>query len=138
MHDHADRVIPAFVQAALAGRPLQVHGAESALDFTHVDDVADGLTRVVGALTSERILPPTHLTSGVATSLAELAALVIRTTGSSAVTEQTPARCFDVTRFLGDSTRARSLLGWQVTTSLEAGLARLAAEFRATSEVSVR
>lgn len=134
--DHADRVIPAFLQAAIAGRPLQLHGPDCALDFTHVDDVADGLTRVVDALTSERLLPPIHLTSGVPTSLEELAALVIGTTGTSAVTEHAPARRFDVRRFVGDPTRAHALLGWQATTSLTAGVARLAAEF--TSEASVR
>lgn len=136
VHDHADRVVPAFVRAALAGRSLRLDGAESTFDFTHVDDAADGIARMVDALARERRLPPIHFTTGVATSLEALAAMVIRTCGASAVTELAPARRFDVATFVGDPGRAESILGWRATTPLQAGIARLASDFRSTSEAS--
>ena len=39
-----------------------------------------------------------------------------------------PARTYDVSRFIGDPTRARALLGWQADTSIELGMARLVAD----------
>jgi UDP-glucose 4-epimerase len=38
--DHHDRVVPAFVRAAVSGQPLRVEGADHTFDFTHVDDTA--------------------------------------------------------------------------------------------------
>src|SRR5208282_1690692 len=68
--DHADRVVPAFVRAALAGEPLRVEGAESTFDFTHLDDAVSGLTAVVDLLcTQSETPPPLHLLTGVPTNL---------------------------------------------------------------------
>lgn len=137
VHDHADRVVPAFVRGALAGQMLRLDGPESTFDFTHVDDVADGIASIVDAVASERRLPPIHLTTGVATSLERLAAEVIRTCGSSALTKAAPARHFDVGRFVGDPSRAESLLGWRATIPLQNGIARLASDF-STLEAGAR
>ncbi|MEZ4462644.1 MAG: NAD(P)-dependent oxidoreductase [bacterium] len=50
VHDHADRVVPAFARAAAQGSPLRVDGAEHTFDFTHTDDVAAGIATLTALL----------------------------------------------------------------------------------------
>lgn len=131
--DHADRVVPAFVRAALRGDELRVDGAEHTFDFTHVDDVAGGLLTLAELLSSGAAPPPPiHFVSGQPTTLGELADLVVRLAGTAATRREAPARDFDVARFVGDAERARRILGWQPRVSLRDGLARLIREFRET------
>jgi nucleoside-diphosphate-sugar epimerase len=130
--DHADRVVPAFAHAAALGRALRVDGSACTFDFTHVSDVADGLTRVVRLLCDgERTLPPIHFVAGRQTSLGELAALAMA--HGAAARHEAPARSFDVHRFCGDPGRAEALLGWRAMMTLEQGFARLVADFRASA-----
>jgi len=128
--DHRDRVVPAFVAAAVTGGMLRVDGKDCAFDVNHVDDVVRGIATVAEILQSgERLLPPVHFVSGRSTGLIELAELCCRIGGRGARIVEAPSRDFDVHRFVGDPRRARELLGWQSTIDLETGLARLAAEF---------
>lgn len=130
-YDHADRVIPAFVRAALAREPLRVDGADSTFDFTHLSDVVVGLRTVIDRLCDGAgALEPVHLTTGQATTLGELAARVNHLAGSDAGMIEAPRRTFDVSRFVGDPSRARALLGWRPRLSLDEGLARLICDFQ--------
>lgn len=129
--DHADRVVPAFVRAAISGDELRVDGAEHTFDFTHIDDVARGIVTLAELLASnEPAPPPIDLVTGQPTTLGQLAALAIRLAGTSTTMRESPARDFDVARFVGDAERARRVLGWQPQVSLPDGLARLIHEFR--------
>jgi UDP-glucose 4-epimerase len=49
--DVEDRVISKFILNAMRGIPLKVNGAGETLDFTYVDDAADG---IVAAALSDR------------------------------------------------------------------------------------
>jgi len=123
-NDHDDRVVPAFVKAALAGGIMRVEGDQVFLDLTHVADVADGILCVVDALDDgERRFPPIHLVSGEARSLLELANTADEVVGRRARIVMAPPRSFDVHRFVGDPRRALALLGWRTTISLRTGLA---------------
>lgn len=129
--DHATRVVPAFVAAAVRGEQLRVEGRQHTFDLTHVDDVANGLERLVAVLDAEKAgLPPIHFVSGTGTTLGELAARAIALGSPRATAIEAAPRSFDIHHFIGDPARAKSLLGWQATTSLDAGLARLAADYR--------
>lgn len=128
--DHVDRVVPAFVRAATSGAPLRVEGAAHAFDFTHVDDVVDGLLRIVAAIGDGERLPPIQLVTGVSTTLGALATLAIELAGSNSVAVEAPPRTFDVTSFVGDGTRAHRLLGWEPRVALRQGLRRLVDETR--------
>jgi nucleoside-diphosphate-sugar epimerase len=128
--DHRDRVVPAFLPAAVAGGVLRVDGKDCAFDVNHVDDVVRGIARVADVLDGgERLLPALHFVSGRSTGLIELAQMCCRIGGRAARIVEAPSRDFDVHRFVGDPRRAREVLGWQSTIDLETGLARLAAEF---------
>jgi len=131
VHDHVDRVIPAFARAAALGGVLRIDGAGCTFDFTHVADVVDGIDRVVRQLTAgERALPPIHLASGRETSLGALADLAIAHGVPGVRRVEAPERAFDVHRFVGDPARAEALLGWRAQIALETGFAQLVAAYR--------
>ncbi|MCC2099480.1 MAG: NAD(P)-dependent oxidoreductase [Hyphomicrobiales bacterium] len=128
--DHADRVIPAFARQAAANGQVRVDGANCVFDFTHVDDVVEGITRAVCLLQEGNRLPPIHLVSGKGTSLGELASLADACSQSGVAIKQSPPRDFDVGKFYGDYSRAREILGWHPSTTLEKGFAKLTEEYR--------
>lgn len=124
--DHADRVVPAFARAAAFGQPLIVEGAENTFDFTHVDDVSQGIVSLAEFLNSKDTVPlPIQFVTETATTLNELATLAIRLADSRSTVRYAPPRSFDVARFVGSRARAADLLGWRPRTSLESGLAGL-------------
>jgi nucleoside-diphosphate-sugar epimerase len=131
IHDHANRVVPAFAKQAATGAPLRVDGSAHTFDFTHIDDTVMGIQRVIDALERGRDdLPPIHLLTGTPTTLGELAHAAVELAGSASVIRQAPPRDYDVARFYGDPERAHQLLDWRAATTLRAGLARLIADFR--------
>ena len=132
--DHEDRVIPAFVRAAVTGAPLRVEGEGQTFDFTNVEDVSRGIVSLADKLASETAsstpTPPIHFVAGRPVTLGELATSVISLAKSSSLIDHAPPRDFDVARFCGSPARAYSLLGWQPQISLEEGLARLIDDMR--------
>lgn len=129
--DHADRVVPAFAQAAVRGRPLRVDGTDHTFDFTYIDDVTRGITELVDLLRNgSDAPPPIHFLTGQPTTLGQLASLAIEVAASGSSVQHAPPRSFDVARFYGSPERARSLLGWSPRVSLRAGLTRLINAFR--------
>jgi len=131
VNDHSDRVVPAFVGAALRGLPLRVEGASCSFDFTHIDDVADGLFRICQHLEQTRTsLPPVQFVSGISTPLSSLATMIVRESGSSSIVEVGRPREFDVSAFSGSPLRAKDLLKWTPNVDLLTGLRRLIHDFR--------
>jgi nucleoside-diphosphate-sugar epimerase len=126
--DHKDRVVPAFARKAVLGDTLSVEGSNNVLDFTHVDDVINGLVKMIGLMAEGEIIPTVHLTSGQGTTLMELASLAIRFAGSGTISVAAP-RPYDVSAFIGDPTLAREVLNWNASIPLPEGISRLVASF---------
>ncbi len=130
MNDHPKRVTPAFARGSVEGRVLSVCGRENTFDFTHLDDVALGLLSVVEALQAGEVLPPIHLASGLPTTLGELAELAVRLGGDRAKIAEVPAPGYNVSRFVGDPSRAHELLGWQARIKIGEGMNRMIKAYR--------
>lgn len=130
VYDYVDRVVPAFTLAAVRGGTLRIDGAECALDITHVEDVAQGISRIVDILISgESRLPSIHFASGHSTSLLKLANLANEIGGFKGKIVMSTPREFDVTKFVGNPERARRVLGWESTTDVRTGITRLSQDF---------
>ncbi len=124
--DHEDRVLPAFSRNAALGIDLRVDGCEHLFDFTHVSDTVAGLVKVVTLLNEgEKKLPPIHLLPGHGTTLKQAAQMAIAAANSSSTIVEAESRSYDVARFIGDPSRAKSLLGWQASVLPEQGIAWL-------------
>ncbi len=132
--DHADRVVPAFARAAVEGNAIRIDGAECTFDFTHIDDTARGMVVVMDRLEAGETLPPIHLLTGTPTTLRELAAMAMALAGKAVPVVEAPPRSFDVSRFHGDPSRARELLGWEPRVGLRDGFARLVRDLRARAD----
>lgn len=134
--DHHDRVVPAFCRAAAAGGRISVEGSGNILDFTHINDVTDGLYEIIRQTMHGENLPPIHLVSGQGTSLGELAGLC-RKHGSATIREAEP-RSYDVSQFIGDPEQARKLLGWVHRTKLEDAIPEFIEAFRKSEDTGNR
>lgn len=129
--DHPDRAVPALMQRALDGAMIDITGGDHYFDFVHVDDVARALLDLCQLLhEGSDEIPPFHLTTGIATSLSELAQLAVSVAGSQSLVREVPARAFDVHGFCGDPRRAAAVLGWEPRISLREGIAMVADDLR--------
>lgn len=125
-------VVPAFVDAALAGRPLPVQGdGHQTRDFTYVGTVAAVITQAVERrVGSDR---PVNLAFGSRVSLRELADLLGRILGRELELEFGEARVGDVRDTQADQRRLRSLFPEVEPVDLESGLRQTIDWFRSLS-----
>jgi dTDP-glucose 4,6-dehydratase len=125
------RVLSTFIQQALAGLPLTVHGDGShTRSYCYVSDQVDGL---LAAVSSGRP-GPYNVGSVDEYTVLEVAELVVRLTGSSSpisVVPLPPERTGDPQRRQPDLTRTRAECGWEPKVSLADGLSRMIAAARA-------
>lgn len=125
VHDHPDRAVPALLWRSYKGEELRLSGVNAFFDFVHVDDTARGLVMAAKLLQDGAgQLPTVHLSTGVATSLGELARLTLEVAMSRSSVTVLPARSFDVKGFCGNPARAAEVLGWQAEIPLIEGLRR--------------
>ena len=87
-------------------------------EFLHVDDLADGLVRLLTGYSAEA---PINVGSGTDISIADLAQMVCRTVGFTGTIEYQMDRPDGTPRKLLDTTRLRGL-GWSPSIDLEQGL----------------
>ncbi len=101
-------VVPAFIDAALGGRPLIIHGdGLQTRDFTYVDSVTRVLAEAVGRkVTSDR---PVNLAFGSQVSLVDLVAILEGVLERRLVVEHVGPRVGDVRHSKADQRRLRSL-----------------------------
>jgi len=123
--DLPERVIPNFMRAASSGEPLIVYGGSQVLDFTFIDDVTDGATRVVekAANGDETVINQAiQFTSGEGKSILELAEIIKKLYNSDSKIIVEKRRSFDVSNFIGSYEKAERLLEYRPKHSLADGL----------------
>ncbi|SFQ45200.1 UDP-glucose 4-epimerase [Amycolatopsis arida] len=112
-------VINHFIQRLRSGQPPVIDGrGEQSMDFVHVTDLARA---VVLALESERANLPINIGTGVDTSVAALAKILIDAVGVD-VEPVFNERDVLVSRRAADITRAKEVLGWEPTITVEQGM----------------
>ena len=121
-------VIPAFVDAALAGRPIPVHGdGTQSRDFTYVDTVASVIRdAVVNTVSSPE---PVNLAYGTRTNLLEVITLMEQELGRPLEREFSETRAGDVPHSQADGSVLRHLFPEVAPVEFEDGLRRTVAWF---------
>lgn len=113
------RVVPNFVNQALRGEPLTVYGDGSQTrSFGYYADILDCVYRLMMSDLND----PVNIGTQEERTILEFAQAVLAATGSSSEIVFMPATADDPKQRRPDTTRARTLLGWEPTTSLDEGL----------------
>jgi len=116
-------VIPRFLQLALDGEPLEIHGdGEQSRDFTFIDNVVQGnlLAMDVDGVSGEVF----NIACGTRHSLLAIADAIGAFLGRSLDREHTPPRAGDVRHTLADIGKAQRLLGFAPTVHFDEGIRR--------------
>jgi nucleoside-diphosphate-sugar epimerase len=114
-------VVPLFVTAIAAGRPVQIHGdGEQSRDFTYVGNVVDATVRAGHANgASGEIF---NVANGTPASVNVLADTIGAILGRPVEKEHLPPRAGDIRDSWADLSKAERILGYRPQTSLEDGL----------------
>ncbi len=121
--ERLERVIPLFVQRIGRGEPIVVFGKEKVLDFTYVDDCVAGTVAGIDALAARRVVGQTiNLAHGQGNTLMDVVNLIALVLGKKPNVRYEPSRPGEVTRYVADISKARSLLGYEPQTPLSSGL----------------
>jgi len=123
--DLPQRVIPRFIDLAMKGTPLILNGGKQIIDFTFIDDVVDGIIKVIEGLASDRtdiIGQDYNFSTGVGTSVAELAKLIKKKFNSSSELTFKKERNYDVQNFVGSCDKAKKTFSFDPKHSLNEGL----------------
>ena len=118
------RVLPLFTHRLRRGEPITVYGGEEkTLDFTFVDDCVDGIARGVEALAAGEVVNETiNLAYGGGSTLVHAARLIGDELGVEPQMAIAPALLGEVTHYVADLTKARTLLGYEPRVPLERGI----------------
>lgn len=122
------RVVSNFIVQALKGEPITIFGDGSQTrSFCYVDDLVEGLVRLMSS--GDDVTGPINLGNPQEFTIAELAQKIVTLVGGPSGIEFRPLPQDDPQRRKPEIALARSSLGWEPTTPLDAGLARTVAYF---------
>jgi UDP-glucuronate 4-epimerase len=132
-----------FTAKILAGTPLQVfNGGDMERDFTYIDDIVEGVARVIRKLPAAAAEPASPATSGSApyriynignnqpVKLLRFIEVLEQCLGKKAVLEMRPMQPGDVVRTCADVRDLQRAVGFRPETPIESGLARFVEWYR--------
>jgi nucleoside-diphosphate-sugar epimerase len=126
-----DRIIPEIILAGLQEKPLRMTEGRQTREFTFVADMADALVRALVAPGIDGAV--INVGQDEEVSMRDLALTILDLLGNP-VEPQFGALAYrptEIWRMVGDSSRARSVLGWQPAHSLQEGLSETIEWYRA-------
>jgi dTDP-glucose 4,6-dehydratase len=115
------RMIPNFIGQALSGEPLTVYGDGSQTrSVQYVDDLVEGVIRLMRSPEAQ----PVNIGNPVEYEVREVAALILKLSGSSSELVHLPLPQDDPKQRCPDIARAREVLGWEPLVAATEGLSR--------------
>ena len=116
--DVEDRVVAKFMLRAMCGETLNVNGAGETLDFTYVDDAADGV--VAAALEAGAANDTYNITKSHSVSLLQAAEMIVKIVGSGTIECRDKDTDFP-SRGALNIDKARQILGFAPRVDVEEG-----------------
>lgn len=121
--ERMERVIPLFIRKIKNQEPIVVYGENKVLDFTYVDDCIAGVKRGVELIVSGAERNHTvNLAFGQGNSLVAMANFIGDALGVKPDITIKPSRPGEVTHYVANIGKARALLNYNPSTSLEDGI----------------
>ena len=116
-----DLAIHKFAKLIEQGKPIPVYGDGSMMrDFTYIDDIIDGVTAAIQKCDGFHIY---NLGESRPISVNDLIAELEKALGKKTVRQNIPLQPGDVEKTFADITKAANELGYNPTTTIQAGLA---------------
>jgi dTDP-glucose 4,6-dehydratase len=129
------RMIPNFIQQALAGVPLTVYGDGSQTrSVQYVDDLVEGVLRLMRSPETH----PLNIGNPVEYTVREVAGLILKLSASASELVYEPLPQDDPKQRCPDISRAREALGWEPRVPAEEGLSRTIEWFAERAEGKVQ
>jgi len=121
------RLLPHIVSQSRQGLPVEVTAGEQLRDFTHVDDVAEGIMRLAARPTASLGWEVFNLGTGTPTRLHAFMSLVVAALASHGVVSDLrlgarPYRPGEPMIYLPDVSRLQKAVGWLPATTLSRGV----------------
>ena len=116
--DVEDRVVAKFMLAAMRGGVLRVNGAGETLDFTYVDDAADGIVAAATRIMSAN--KTFNITKSHSVSLLEAAEMIVKIVGKGTIETRDKDADFP-SRGALNIDRAKTILGFDPKVDVEEG-----------------
>ncbi|OGL73280.1 hypothetical protein A3E39_01240 [Candidatus Uhrbacteria bacterium RIFCSPHIGHO2_12_FULL_60_25] len=118
---HTYDVIPKFIDLALSGKPLTVHGTgQQSRDFTYVSDTVNGF--LLMGIHPKAVGEVVNFGAGAPVSITDVATKVKALTGSSSEIVHDMNRLAEVATLTCNWKKARALFGWSPLVDFEQGL----------------
>lgn len=116
-----DLAIHKFFKSILSNNPITMYGeGNTSRDYTFVDDITEG---IVSAMNYQKTLfEIINLGNNSPVSLKQLIYLIEQAAGKSALIHKMPLQPGDVSKTFADISKAKKLLAYAPTTTLETGL----------------
>lgn len=128
MHPRDGRVVSSFIVQALKGEPITVFGdGAQTRSFCYVSDLVDGLVRLMDS--PDDVTGPINLGNPVEMTVRDLATMIIDKTGSASSLKFQPLPSDDPIQRQPDIDKARDILQWEPSVSLDTGLTETIAYF---------
>jgi len=116
--DVEDRVVAKFMLTAMRGDTLRVNGAGETLDFTYVDDAADGIVAAATRIMSAN--KTFNITKSHSVSLLEAAEMIVKIVGKGTIETRDKDADFP-SRGALNIDRAKTILGYDPKVDVEQG-----------------
>lgn len=116
--DVEDRVVSKFMLTAMRGGVLRVNGASETLDFTYIDDAADGIVAAATRLMCRNMT--FNIAKSRSVTLSQAAELIVKIVGSGTIEVRDRDADFP-SRGALNIDRARTILGYNPNTDVEQG-----------------
>ena len=116
--DVEDRVVAKFMLQAMRGGVLRVNGAAETLDFTYVDDAADGIVAAATRIMCRNMV--FNITKSHSVTLLEAAEMIVKIVGKGEIDTRDKDADFP-SRGALNIDRARTILGYDPKVDVEQG-----------------
>jgi nucleoside-diphosphate-sugar epimerase len=116
--DVEDRVVAKFMLAAMRGDTLKVNGESETLDFTYVDDAADGIVAAATRIMCRNMV--FNITKSHSVTLLEAAEMIVKIVGKGTIEVKDKDADFP-SRGALNIDRARTILGFDPKVDVEQG-----------------
>ena len=116
--DVEDRVVAKFMLQAMRGGVLRVNGASETLDFTYVDDAADGIVAAATRIMCRNMV--FNITKSHSVTLLEAAEMIVKIVGKGEIETRDKDADFP-SRGALNIDRARTILGYDPKVDVEQG-----------------